>query len=494
MVQLLCAGLASVAFIALFVPAGTKPSSVGSDPTARQNARCLARFPLFWLGLGLVVYIVVQTLNPAYAFAGTGREWSLTPLDYIRWLPAGMELPAQPMNGWRFLLATGSVWLAICSLWVGIRRRKAMRILFWIFVVNHFAWAAVTLLQIMTDASGILWFYETPVVTEMARDPLTGELTRETQFYGLMINPNHAAALLNIGLVAAGAFFLYHLQWSQRKFARGGPHLVVVVMASVILAAAILAVSRAGTVVAIALMLLLVMCFAASLARRWREMGTPFPALVLFVGLVVVVSGLVWRLDWAHLDWRIQQTQRLIENPASELRFYLNKGTWRMIEDRPLFGWGAGSYRYRIPGYRQEIPELRVYVWQPYWDEEEGRVRHERYPAAITHAHNDFLQYPAELGLAGSGIIVLAFLWGAVVIVRNRRSVSTPWVFLFSGLVLVSAHAAVDFIFYIPGILAAWSILGVMGLKWIDRSREARARPGRVTSRHAGGRLFQQPP
>jgi hypothetical protein len=51
----------------------------------------LVRFPIFWAGLLLLAYIVVQGLNPAWTYMSNDRGWWMQQRSHTTWLPSGVD-------------------------------------------------------------------------------------------------------------------------------------------------------------------------------------------------------------------------------------------------------------------------------------------------------------------------------------------------------------------------------------------------------------------
>lgn len=139
---------------------------------------------------------------------------------------------------------------------------------------------------------------------------------------------------------------------------------------------------------------LMIGCIAATFSRgAWVALGIMGLAAAALKGrraILIGVAGIVLAailVSFAHGD--VMERLRSIANPAdssANLRLLLWESTWNMIVDRPLLGWGWTSYP-RI------CLDYNVYV------------REEN--STIYHAHNTFLHYAAEIGIAG----MLAFTW-----------------------------------------------------------------------------------
>ena len=114
-----------------------------------------------------------------------------------------------------------------------------------------------------------------------------------------------------------------------------------------------------------------------------------------------------------------------------------------MFSDSWLYGTGAGSFRWLFPAYQD-------------WDNESAAFGADR---LWQYAHNDLLQFPAELGVVGMGIIFLMlgyFCWQLLA----RRTLRNPLAFfMLFTLGITMLHNAVDFNFQNPAILTTWGTL-----------------------------------
>jgi len=126
---------------------------------------------------------------------------------------------------------------------------------------------------------------------------------------------------------------------------------------------------------------------------------------------------------------RLQIDQRLGEMPFSQ-RLAHDKDTLRLIGDFPLLGVGLGSWAEIFPHY-QSPP---------------------RSDLLNDHAHNDYLELVAEIGLVGA-LAVFWLGWRTIknIVSETARSRLTPWrAALLCSVLLVVFHELFDFSLHIP--------------------------------------------
>ncbi len=225
--------------------------------------------------------------------------------------------------------------------------------------------------------------------------------TRAGFCFGPFPNPDHYAALMEILIPAA--------LWEAM---RGRRHSAAAAGAAALMFASIVASgSRAGVVLGGLEMLALPLL----LWRRFPVGRRVAAAMAVFTVAATLTVG--WQFAWQRFQlddpWRYRR-----EMAASTLE---------MIRDRPLTGFGLGTFETVYPAYASFDIGQRV-----------------------THAHNDWVEWTAEGGLPA--LLLLGALTGWN-LWRNRREAWT-W-----GAYVVLAHGLVDFPGQIPGVAAVVIVL-----------------------------------
>jgi O-antigen ligase len=237
-----------------------------------------------------------------------------------------------------------------------------------LFLISGFE-ALYGLLQVFIPSMGVLW--ESVEWSGCAR--------------GTFINRNHYAAfqgmlwpvLLACVLTEAGASTPkgspLHRARRNRRAVRIGQMLqaftVILSLLTILLSR-----SRAGILCAVGAFSI----FMAMGGIRSRK-GT---AVVLGCWLVALGYGAVIGLDQA-----LSRFNEIGDNLPVRLKIW--EDTWLLIQDHPLTGIGAGGYATVFQVYQSHLPEnLRA-----------------------DHAHNDYLQLAAELGLPAA-FALIALVWG----------------------------------------------------------------------------------
>lgn len=153
--------------------------------------------------------------------------------------------------------------------------------------------------------------------------------------------------------------------------------------------------------------------------RGVRSGLVPWPRIaVLGICAVVLAAG----IGWQSLAARFTEGQR------DDLRAVFTRATLGMILERPLLGFGLGSFATVYPAYAA--------VDTGYF---------------VEHAHDDWLEWASEGGVPAVAVFLLMAL------LAIRRSASRPWAV---GIVAVFIQAAVEFPLHKPAVLA-WQMAAV---------------------------------
>ena len=391
---------------------------------------------------GLVLSLLGSLLVFArpLVFPDTPR-WRVPPGFWVfalltAYVGAGVPLSFVPVAArwealrWFALLAAAWAWTQ-----TGLRSRR------WQWLLGVLLLAAAleslyALVQHVNDSRMVLW-------------------TERPEQYGLRASgtfrcPNHFANVLAmlfplaLGLVclpAAGfplrlmaVYFLAvaapALYWSQSRSAWGG------VLAGLVLTGVLLAWRR---------------------GRRWL--------LVALVALPMLAAGAGWTA-WKTLPGVRVRIQEVLDKKAGAagVRIPMWKDAPAMIRDRPLLGFGGGSFVWVYPPYQFHIRQHLT------WD----------------FLHNEYLQMQVEYGAVGSGLLLAGLLWLGLGTVRGVLRAREPALAVLlagaaGGLAASLVHALFDFNFHVfpnPHVLV-W-LGGVVWGAWFLQEQGAEPVAGRA--------------
>jgi O-antigen ligase len=136
----------------------------------------------------------------------------------------------------------------------------------------------------------------------------------------------------------------------------------------------------------------------------------------------------------------------------SETRLQLWKETLRLLSDYPVFGCGAGGYESAFLTYQDVVPLT-----------------------AVEYAHNDYLQWVAELGVIGfliAAALVALFVHASVLAWRSHPTPAGRMVALacFASFAALLIHSIVEFQSFIPAnaLMMSWiaGIASSLTIEW----------------------------
>ena len=340
-----------------------------------------ARWPLAVLQCGVFALAIVRIRRPA-------RSLLLIPLAAIvGWilLQIALGISVYPHDTWDALL----VWTAnLAIFFLAQQGGEAPRMAWPLFGAIL---AGAVMLQLFTSPGRIFWLFPVP-----SGVPPAGPFLSRNQYAALV------EMLLPIAIVVAVT--------DRRQRAPG------IVMAAVMYASVIAVASRAGAVLVTAEILLLL-----AQARHRRQISTGAAAATLAVLLLFTAAA-----GWDAL------TSRWNERAGFRIRAELLRSTARMIADRPLAGFGLGTWSTAYPAYARY---------------DDGTF--------VNQAHNDWAQWTAEGGIP----MLACLLWIAAGTIRPALRAQWP-----IGLVALLLHCLVDYPLQKPALevvfflLLGWSV------------------------------------
>lgn len=209
--------------------------------------------------------------------------------------------------------------------------------------------------------------------------------------------------------------------------------------------------SRAGVMVAVFFLIaagvrLLIRRSSFSVARG------PFFAAVVTL-LLATVAVLTWQISQKQLDRvgdRYEDTWYSFWDPDEEVAdFRFDSGpkiAMDLIQEKPLLGWGFGSYYYSMHIVAPDYLEDGV---------------------SAQYAHNDWLQFIGELGLVGILLLIAPPLYG---LYRFRKSkVHTGWITY--SLAIILFMALFEFPLSNPAVMAHFLIGAITVIRFKETRR-----------------------
>jgi len=305
-----------------------------------------------------------------------------------------------PFLTWTALLRWGACFLIYFVTTQVFRERKDIRILTWFLVLLGFSVALEGIIQNFAGGGKIYGFRE----LHLGGAP-----------FGPYVNRNHFAGLMEL-LAPVGLSFLA-FRGIRRELAP-----LVGLFTLVPVAAIFMDASRGGLVTFAFELSLLAIIYVGRRSGKMR-LG-PVIAFMLVVASLVAWLGVGGVLERFSVKGAGEVT--------NARRWTMTKGTLRVFLAHPITGTGLGTLVVEFPRYDTDY---------------DGKL--------VDHAHNDYAELLAELGLPGA-ICGIAFLW--LLLQASIRALQTTQIYFsvayhIAALVACAGllfHSFVDFNLHIP--------------------------------------------
>lgn len=273
---------------------------------------------------------------------------------------------------------------------------------------------------------------------------------------GTYVNRNHFAGLLEMALpfavMGAVALWYQHDPDEERGVVQTLKACGLLIVATASLAAIVHSLSRMGFLAAlVALLVAGMMWFSMSSTSKRRRL------LAGVVGVLVVLGFLFLPTDpLLHRFADLASTDEISANTRVEIW----RESWQLVETYPWLGVGLGAYESSFSSYKTVAP-LNL----------------------VDFAHNDYLQYLAELGVIGFALlgflavrtVIQAIRMGSVAEDLDERCFGIAST---ASLAAIALHSFVDFNLYVPAhmMMIGWIAGAVDALSFRSRQRRASAR------------------
>jgi putative inorganic carbon (HCO3(-)) transporter len=256
---------------------------------------------------------------------------------------------------------------------------------------------------------------------------------------GNYANRNHFAGLLELTLPFSLAYPLAFFRGNRRRSGIPAPDALKMsaswAIAAVLFVGITFSLSRMGftsaifsmlVIGALALLTGLPAGGGASRAMKWAAIG-------------LLVALLLTTFLFLPPDQLVQRFARLSDE-GDRVRADLWRETIELVRAYPIFGCGLGGYESAFPKYKVSGPLM-----------------------TDDFAHDDYLQFLAELGVIGAGILIVLVASTVRAAFRSALSASDPGVWSLAlacagSLGAILLHSVADFNLYIPAnaMVVAW--------------------------------------
>lgn len=325
-------------------------------------------------------------------------------------------------------------------------RRLTFRILFTVLAINGVVLAFVGLAQQLSHATGIFWTVK----------------SQSASFIASFIYRNHAGAYFNLILALTASLAWWHFARAERRLAKSSPASVLAFGAVILGITTLFSLSRGATIMMGAFLLVIGAAFGRALWKQQSDRRAHVAILGILALLVGFIGVGLYSLNTESVRLRLES---MLNDPVASIsdRAEAHAAAAEMLVKRPVFGYGAGCFRYGFPEYVSKHPSIYYsgIANRRFWE----------------HAHNDLLEFPIEYGIVGSALFLAGLGWLGWRLVRWRCWSNPLALPLVLGVSLTICHAWGDFVFQNPAILITWAVLLLAVSRWCELEQQPTTRP-----------------
>ena len=351
---------------------------------------------------------------------------------------------ARPDLSLRELWLFNAIYLTAFNVAIIVRRRRMLRALLLIATANTLVLAVFGTFQKLAHASGLFFGVQ--------RSP-------NPAFFASFIYHNHWGALSLLSTAAALALLFHYSRLRESGGRRHSPTLFGLTATLLMAASVPLSTSRSCSVMLLLLLAGALFHWLRRIHRHARAGGrSPAVPAAIAVGAFLVGIVAIYLLGEPVIEARVDKTREQIEqiklHGGLGGREQLYGDTWRMAREKIWFGWGLESYATVFQTFNQQVS---VEGWVPFY----------------AQAHSDWLQALAELGVAGTALVLLL---GAVPLAALRRTGPTGALpgCLLAGCGLIALYAWVEFPFANPAVMLTFWLCFFTAIRYAQLDAHAR--------------------
>ncbi|MDA8528174.1 O-antigen ligase family protein [Opitutaceae bacterium] len=367
------------------------------------------------------LWVLISSFNPSFEIITFFEQEVYRPITPFSWLPSS-ALPSETRQELSLLLV---IFLSTFNVALNFERREPIKILLLIISVNAAFIAILGSIQKLGNAEGIFWTVSSP----------------NDRFFGSFIYHNHwgAYALMSIAVLIGISHWLHDEHTTRGPMY--SPAMLCLVGAILILVAIPLSTSRSCTGLAVILLLYAGVRFTKRLYRH----GRLTPQIVGLLLAAFILTGLgTYHVAKQIISGRIKETILHFTGPENKRyltgRQVVYADTIRMIQDKPVAGWGLESFA------------LVHHQFSTVEKGDDGTT-----PKYI-EAHSDWLQAVAEVGLVGLVLALSCVLVPAIWVLKRINSDHVAH-YCFVATTIVMGLALVEFPLANPAVCLAFGTI-----------------------------------